>query len=111
GATATATSITDVWTTSGPSPLAATNPGSRTATVGTAISPLQLQASGGTTPYTWSAVGLPSGLTISSTGSVSGTPTTVGTYTVTATVHDAAGANASTTFTWKVAKKHGGPKH
>ncbi|HVV25406.1 MAG TPA: S53 family peptidase, partial [Pseudonocardiaceae bacterium] len=37
------------------------NPGSQTGTVGTAAS-LQLSASGGTAPYTWTASGLPTGL-------------------------------------------------
>jgi cellulose 1,4-beta-cellobiosidase len=80
-----------------------TNPGSRTATVGTATS-LQLTASdsaGGT--LTWSATGLPAGLSIAaSTGLISGTPTTAGTSTVTATAHDSTGPSGSATFTWTV---------
>ncbi|MDQ1722314.1 MAG: hypothetical protein QOI26_2048, partial [Pseudonocardiales bacterium] len=39
------------------------NPGSQTGTVGTAKS-LQLSASGGSAPYSWTATGLPAGLTI-----------------------------------------------
>ena len=107
GAAATATSITDVWTTSGPAPLAVTNPGSQTATAGTAITPLQLAATGGTAPYSWSATGLPAGLAISSGGLITGTPTTAATYTVTARATDATAAQASTTFTWKIARKKG----
>ena len=53
---------------SGTATLTANNPGNQTASVGTAFN-LALSASGGTTPYTWSATGLPAGLTIStSTG-------------------------------------------
>lgn len=48
----------------------------------------QLGASGGTAPYTWSATGLPTGLTCSSSGLISGTPTTAGSYTATITVKD-----------------------
>jgi hypothetical protein len=41
-------------------------------------------ASGGSTPYTWSATGLPPGLAInSSTGSITGTPATAATYSAT----------------------------
>ena len=43
-----------------------TNPGSQTGTVGTAKT-LQMSASGGTAPYTWSATGLPAGLSINAT--------------------------------------------
>ncbi|MEU5692084.1 S8 family serine peptidase [Actinosynnema sp. NPDC020468] len=76
-----------------------TNPGNRTATVGQAFS-LQLNASGGTTPYTWSATGLPAGLSISaSTGLISGTPTAAATANVTATVKDNAAKTGSATFT------------
>jgi prepilin-type N-terminal cleavage/methylation domain-containing protein len=63
-------------------------------------------ATGGTSPYTWSwssATGLPPGMTLSSTtGTLSGTPTTAGTYTFTVTVTDAAARTAQRTYTWKV---------
>ncbi|WP_432018460.1 M4 family metallopeptidase [Streptomyces sp. 1222.5] len=52
---------------------------------------------------TYAATGLPDGLTISSTGLISGTPTTVGASDVTVTVTDDTGASASTHFTWRVA--------
>ena len=84
-----------------------TNPGSRTGTVGTATS-LQLTASGGTSPYTWSATGLPAGLSISSSGLISGTPTTAGSYSVTATARDATGATGSATFSWTISTTGGG---
>ena len=48
-----------------------------------------IAATGGTTPYTLSASGLPSGLSInSSTGAITGTTSVVGTSTVTVTVTD-----------------------
>jgi len=106
GAAATSTPITDVWT-SNPSPVTVTNPGSQTSTAGTTITPLPLVASGGTAPYTWSVTGLPAGLTASSGGLVSGTPTTSGTYSVTVTATDSVGGSGSATFTWTVTKKHG----
>jgi Zn-dependent metalloprotease len=80
-----------------------TNPGNKTGTVGTAISSFTVTATGGTTPYTWSATGLPAGVNIgSSTGTVSGTPTTAGTYTVTVTAKDGASATGSTSFTFTI---------
>jgi Zn-dependent metalloprotease len=95
----------DPTCTSGPIALALANPGSQSSTVGTAAS-LTLSASGGTTPYTFTATGLPAGLSINSaTGVISGTPTTTGTSTVTATVTDSATpthATASQTFSWTV---------
>ncbi|MCX4625666.1 Ig domain-containing protein [Streptomyces sp. NBC_01443] len=64
---------------------------------------LQMTAGGGTTPYAWSAVSLPLGLTINpSTGLISGLLRGSGTRTVTVSIKDAAGATASTTFTWRV---------
>src|SRR6185437_2804409 len=58
----------------GTSGLTVNNPGSQTGTVGTGSS-LQMSASGGTAPYTWTATGLPTGLAINaSSGLISGTP-------------------------------------
>jgi hypothetical protein len=87
--------------TAGAASLAVTSPGNQSTVVGHAAS-LTMTASGGTAPYTWSAT-LPAGLSInSSTGVISGTPTTVGTSTATVTVHDAASHTASASFTWAV---------
>ncbi|KAA1418623.1 M4 family peptidase [Nocardioides humilatus] len=85
-----------------------TNPGNKTATVGTAISNVTLSATGGTSPYTWTATGLPAGLTVSSGGVISGTPTTAGTSSVTVTAKDAANKTGSATFTWTVNPAGGG---
>ncbi|APU43823.1 MULTISPECIES: Ig domain-containing protein [unclassified Streptomyces] len=64
---------------------------------------LQMKATGGVAPYTWSASNLHLGTTINaSTGLISGVVRGSGTRTVTVTVRDAAGAPASTTFTWRV---------
>jgi hypothetical protein len=60
--------------------------------VGNAITPVTLVGSGGVGgPYTFSATGLPPGLAISPSGTISGTPTTSGTYPYTVTVKDSAG--------------------
>jgi hypothetical protein len=60
-----------------------------TATVGTTYTAQALTAAGGTTPYTWSVSGQPSGVTINpSTGVLSGTPTAYGTFNLTVTVRD-----------------------
>ena len=87
-----------------------TNPGSRSGTVGTAIASFTLSAGGGTAPYTWSATGLPAGVTIgSTTGTVSGTPTTAGTYNVTATATGSGGSGSgSTSFTFTISGGGGG---
>ncbi len=69
-------------------PLAATDPGDKTGQVGVAITPFDLAATGGTPPYTWDATGLPDGIDVEADGTVSGTPTTEGDNTVTATVTD-----------------------
>ena len=86
-----------------------TNPGSKSGTVGTTISSFTVAASGGTAPYTWSASGLPPGVTIgSSSGTVSGTPTTAGTYSSTVTATAASGGSGSATFTFTVSGGGGG---
>ncbi|MFI6843222.1 putative Ig domain-containing protein [Kitasatospora sp. NPDC050467] len=69
---------------------------------------LQIAASGGTAPLTYSAAGLPAGLSINaSTGLITGTATTAGTSTVTVTVKDAAGKTATATFSWTVSRGDG----
>ncbi|WP_348534765.1 putative Ig domain-containing protein [Kitasatospora sp. MAP12-44] len=80
-----------------------TNPGSQVTTTGTPVS-LQITAVDATTGQTpsYRATGLPAGLTISSTGLISGTPTTAGTSHVTVTATDRNGASGSSTFTWTV---------
>lgn len=79
------------------------SPGNQASTTGAAID-LQLTASGGTTPYTYAASGLPTGGTINTaTGHVGGTAVTAGTYTTVFTVTDGAGATDSKTVTWTVA--------
>ncbi len=84
--------------------LTVANPGSRSGSVGSAIASFALSASGGTAPYTWTATGLPPGITVSSqSGVVSGTPTTAGTYSVTATATGSAGSGSgSATFTFTI---------
>jgi hypothetical protein len=53
----------------------------------------QLSATGGTAPYVWSASGeLPAGLTMSSTGVISGTPTSTGQAMLAVTVTDSENA-------------------
>lgn len=58
----------------------------------------QLEASGGVPPYAWKAVDLPSGLTLSDAGVLSGTPSADGEFSFDATVADA--AEAFDTATW-----------
>jgi F5/8 type C domain/Beta-1,3-glucanase/Putative Ig domain len=86
-----------------------TNPGSQSSTVGTAAS-LQVaatdSASGQT--LTYSASGLPAGLSISSAGLISGTPTTAQTTSVTVTAKDTTGAAGTATFSWTVSSSGGG---
>jgi hypothetical protein len=86
-----------------------TNPGSQTGTVGTAAS-LQIAASDSASgqTLTYSASGLPAGLSISSTsGLISGTPTTAGTSSVTVTATDTTGAVGSAAFTWTISSASG----
>ena len=74
----------------------------RSTGVGQAVS-LQLDADDPEgRPLTYTATGLPPGLTLqSSTGFISGTPTTVGTYNVTATARDESLSSVQT-FTWSI---------
>ncbi|GAA1950437.1 putative Ig domain-containing protein [Kitasatospora viridis] len=86
-----------------------TNPGSQSGTVGTAVS-LQVNAtdSGSGQTLTYSATGLPAGLSISSSGLITGTPTTAATSSVTVTATDGTGASGSASFSWTIATSGGG---
>jgi O-glycosyl hydrolase len=101
------------WTVSGGSTgntVTVTNPGSQTGTVGTAAS-VQVHATDSASgqTLTYSATGLPAGLSISSTtGLISGTPTTAATSSVTVTATDTTGAKGSAAFTWTISASSGG---
>jgi hypothetical protein len=96
--------LTAFQSTAGSNTITVTNPGDQTGTVSTAVS-LQIQASDsepGQT-LTYSATGLPAGLSINSaTGLISGTATNAADYRVTVTVSDPTGASGSATFTWNI---------
>jgi putative Ig domain-containing protein/phospholipase D-like protein len=105
-------SATFTWTvgSTAPNTVTVTNPGSEAGTVGTAAS-VQItaadSASGQTLAY--SATGLPAGLSISSsTGLISGTPTTAGTSSVTVTATDGTGASGTATFSWTISSSAAG---
>lgn len=79
-------------------------------TAGSAFTSTTVSASGGLAPHTFSAVGLPSGMTISSAGVISGTPTAAGTYTIDVTVTDAGAATATRSFTISILAAGGDAK-
>jgi Cellulose binding domain/Glycosyl hydrolases family 11/Putative Ig domain len=87
-----------------------TNPGNQSGSTGSPVS-LQIHASdsaGQTLNY--SATGLPAGLSInSSTGLISGTPTSNGTSTVTVTARDTSGASGTTAFNWTIGTASSSP--
>jgi hypothetical protein len=101
---ATATSSVFTWTTGWP-PLLATTPIAQVSTINTAIVALQLSASGGSGSYAWSGT-LPAGLTMTSAGLITGTPTTIASGPVTLKVTDTVtGGFLNITFTWAVVAK------
>lgn len=77
------------------------------ARVGTAYSWNSPTVTGGTAPYRFAATGLPPGLTIATSGAVSGTPTAAGVFTLQYVVTDATGA--TTTFTRTLTVAGGAP--
>lgn len=111
GAAATATPITDAWSTGGTAnTVTVTKPGSQTSTVGVAAS-LQVNATDSATgqSLTYSASGLPTGLSINAaSGLITGTPTAAGTSSVTITARDTTTASGSAVFTWTVNPAGGG---
>jgi beta-glucosidase len=85
-------------------PVTITNPGPQEGIAGVAAASVAVKATdttSGQTP-TFTATGLPGGVSISSSGTLSGTPNTAGTSTVTVTAKDGNGAQASASFVWTV---------
>jgi beta-glucosidase len=79
------------------------NPWGYSSPKGAAVS-FAIQAVGSNTsqPLTFTATGLPPGITIASNGTISGTGTTLGTYTVTVTAKDSQAVTGTATFVWSV---------
>ncbi len=80
-------------------PLSVTTSSLPTGVVQSAYTGATLQATGGVSPYSWAVTTgtLPAGLSLnSSTGAISGTPTTSGTSPITVTVTDSESPNAKT---------------
>ena len=92
-----------------PGPLAADNPGSKSGSVGTPITNFTMTATGGTSPYTWTdpTTSLPAGVSVSSAGVVSGTPSATCTCSVTLRVTDNVAAFSEVTFTFTIAAAPG----
>jgi len=84
-------------------PLSIQNAPSPIANVGLQYSQ-QLFASSGVSPFSWSLLSgaLPPGLSISNAGVISGNPTTIGTFSFTIQVSDAAAETAASSFTVQV---------
>jgi len=79
------------------------NPFGYSSPKGTAMSfAMQAVDSNASQSLTYTATGLPPGISIAADGTVSGTGTTLGTYTVTVTAKDTAGVSGSATFVWSV---------
>ncbi|MBA8930068.1 streptogrisin C [Kutzneria viridogrisea] len=79
------------------------NPGNQWGFRGSSVFPLQLKATasdGGA--LTYSATGLPPGLVISASGRISGTPSSSGTFPVTARATESTGVSGTTSFTYQV---------
>ncbi|WP_323746953.1 putative Ig domain-containing protein [Catenulispora pinisilvae] len=102
-------STTFTWTVtgSGTETVSVANPGSQSGTVGTAAS-LQISATDSAgKALTYTGTGLPAGLSISTSGLISGTPTAAGTFTVTVTATSGT-ATGTAAFTWTVSGGSGG---
>jgi beta-glucosidase len=79
------------------------NPFGYSSPKGTAMSfAMQAVDSNASQTLTFTATGLPPGITIASNGTISGSGSTLGTYTVTVTAKDTAGVSGTATFVWSV---------
>ncbi len=84
-------------------PLTASNPGPQTGTAGVPVTPVQLYCYHQNYICDWTITGLPPGLTYTSYGKISGTPTAAGDHTVNGTVKDVIDQRTATTsFSWTI---------
>jgi uncharacterized delta-60 repeat protein len=73
-------------------------------TIGVAYTPITFTQTGLTGTITWSATGLPAGLSLNSaTGVLSGTPTTTGTFNITITATSSNGCSSNQNYTLSIA--------
>ena len=95
----------------GPTALTITSPPSLPSGTLSTFYSITLTAIGGQTPYVWSSPAfIPVGFLLNpSTGVLSGTPLTAGSYSIAATVMDAAGTSRTQTFTFTVVAESAGP--
>ena len=79
------------------------NPFGYSSPKGAAVSfAMQAVDSNASQTLTYTATGLPAGISIASNGTISGSGSTLGTYTVTVTATDTEGASGTATFVWSV---------
>jgi hypothetical protein len=83
-------------------PITFTNAPLPNGTVAAAYTAL-VTTTGGDAPVTFNSTGLPAGLTLSPAGSITGTPTTAGSFTVVITATDVNGLTAKATYTVTIA--------
>jgi large repetitive protein len=77
-------------------PLSITTTSLSNGTLNTAYTPVSIGATGGYAPYSFSATGLPAGMNLSSSGSLTGTPTAAGSFSVAIKVTDSETPTAGT---------------
>ncbi len=74
-----------------------------TATEGTTYTSQAMAATGGTAPYSWSVSGAPNGISMNSTtGVLSGTPTSSGPFNITVSLHDSGNPQQTTSKTFSL---------
>jgi Carbohydrate binding module (family 6)/Putative Ig domain/Ricin-type beta-trefoil lectin domain-like len=107
--TAVSQNVTPNSTQPGAETVGVVNPYGMSSPVGSAVNfSMQAQDSNSAQSLTYTATGLPAGISISAAGVISGSATTQGGTTVTVTATDSNGVTGSATFVWTVTPSTGG---